>query len=1317
MPRRVSWSLFLRDESSDTMTRIGRNGVQLRKTMASAGHGIGLGMGVAAKGLGMVALGAGAAGVAGVSLGIKMTGAAGTMELMDRKARIVYGKSFPQMAAWSDKVNDRMGLTERQVLNMASAIQDLLVPMGFSRDRAADMSKTLTSLSGALSEWSGGTRSATEVGDILAASLMGERDALQGLGIGISQAQVDTQMLANKKKGLKFATEEQASAQATLDLIMAKSVDAQKAYADGAGTLAAKSALARAKLSEFTENILVGATPALSALGDVVVKEALPRIDKLGKWFADHPDDIKVWALEGGAALIDFAGFAVQAAEVIARAGAMAVEEVRAWALMTLQVAESVNEFLHDLPGTDPEVESALKNIRRAQAQIENWAKGPEASLRSFGGELAKMSAKLHDQASSVDTAANRQRAHTAAVKSAKEASAEFATALNGLSGRAIFGTATLKGATFAAMANRLAFQNAANAARDHANGIRASTGSAEKGRSVLAAHRQQLINQAINFGLSRTAAMKYVDQLLKVPKSVKTDVKANTKQGAAAVGAYVKWVGRQLQSINDEGVVVKLGVMQTAGFRSAVGHGLIFKQAGGAVPGPSGLRGDRVPAMLEVDEHVITRDEVRAAGGHGAVEAQRASWRRGYAAGGAVLRMAGAGDRSQLPRYASAFERALDEAGARIASRLQSKLISPGLVAGLNFAKAQAGDPYRYAGVGPNAFDCCIVGPVRVYGPDGIRPIRDIRAGDRVFSYVDGRLEPHVVTAAWQSKRQPVFAVRTRNRTVTASANHPFMRLVEVANRVTHREDAVWPGLVRMPRGSRAGAMCAVSTCEDPVQAAGMCNLHYTRHRKHGDPRIFVTTGKHYDIEWARLDELKRGDLLVQPRAMPLDAKPYPELPDGTPVDADVAWLIGAAVGDGNVTNSGLNLCLYGDDRKRATRIITGRWHCEATPNVHHGLIAPSARLRDALTSLGMRRLGPDKRLPDAVWSWEPDLQRAFLDGYCDADGHHPANPKRHGERTYSSASEELIEDVRALHMALGDAVSNVSVNRRTKPITIKGKLVKHARPLYSFTVWGRTGRGEVALRARSFGITDWLDAGDFTLAAVRDVTYKGEQDTWDIEVQGAHNFVADGVVVHNSGYQSAITNSILGRYPYRRIGATGNFPWSMFAPGPGNYMIGSVRGNPGHMAGTLLGVNVESRGGDGVVVGSRARGARHPYFGGHIWHLKGYAAGGAVGDAAFDLLNPRGLYYLGRAVREQWNDTQWYHAGGSITEPIMGVGRSGRTYGFQAGETVLPRGGGITVNIYALDSRGAADATVAALRKYMQSHGGAVPIKVTGR
>jgi phage-related minor tail protein len=85
-------------------------------------------------------------------------------------------------------------------------------------------------------------------------------------------------------------------------------------------------------------------------------------------------------------------------------------------------------------------------------------------------------------------------------------------------------------------------------------------------------------------------------------------------------------------------------------------------------------------------------------------------------------------------------------------------------------------------------------------------------------------------------------------------------------------------------------------------------------------------------------------------------------------------------------------------------------------------------------------------------------------------------------------------------------------------------------------------------------------------------------------------------------SGLMSAIESVIRGEKPHRRW-ATGSFSgrnapagWveGMKAP----FMIGVTNAGVGHTAGTLNGVNVESRGGGGVIVGSRARSYMDPLF-----------------------------------------------------------------------------------------------------------------------
>lgn len=90
-------------------------------------------------------------------------------------------------------------------------------------------------------------------------------------------------------------------------------------------------------------------------------------------------------------------------------------------------------------------------------------------------------------------------------------------------------------------------------------------------------------------------------------------------------------------------------------------------------------------------------------------------------------------------------------------------------------------------------------------------------------------------------------------------------------------------------------------------------------------------------------------------------------------------------------------------------------------------------------------------------------------------------------------------------------------------------------------------------------------------------------------------------------SGFMSGIQKVILGQSPKGRLwstfsfkGATAPAGWHRGLRSP--FMIGITNDGVGHTAGTLAGVNVESRGGDGVLVGSRARGYNSGLF--HDWY-----------------------------------------------------------------------------------------------------------------
>lgn len=564
----------------------------------------------------------------------------------------------------------------------------------------------------------------------------------------------------------------------------------------------------------------------------------------------------------------------------------------------------------------------------------------------------------------------------------------------------------------------------------------------------------------------------------------------------------------------------------------------------GGYVSGPGGPKDDKVPALLSNGEFVMNAKAVNNIGRDNLT----------------ALNSGTVGVAPGVFTSAADVKAALnDKTFKRSAGQYAAGGLAEGtpawkaLLRGYNWARSRNGRPYVWGGSadGAGGADCCLVGDTMVYGPFGAKRIDELSAGDPIYSFVDGRRTVETVTRAWFSKRQMVYAVRTRNRTVEASDNHPFMRLVAV----------------------ESGSGSAAST---------------------------------WGVEWARTDELRRGDLLVSPKSLETVGQAS-ELANGWTLDENTAWLIGMFIGDGSYNRKYVQITKYGERRDRVSRIVEQLGFGPGAYSESDGVRWHSVALARKIAELGLTAKSVDRRVPEYVWQWPEEMQRAFVAGYIDSDGHKvSSDTAKHGEFTFSAASKQLIVDMRALLISLGEAVSNIRVTVRRKPIVIRGRQVNNARDLYGFTVWANGGRSGVVALRRNAGIARWIDSGDFTVSKVLSVDEISVQDTYDIEVAGAHNFIANGIVVHNSGFMSGIADVILGGNGHRQW-ATMSFPGpQQGAWAPGLAAGFSVGISSEHTAGTIGGapgmpaVNVESGG-----INSRmkfgtpdAAGANHSQF-----------------------------------------------------------------------------------------------------------------------
>ena len=260
----------------------------LKKATREAGKSVddfGGKMGGAAKAAGIAGLAIGAGALAALP-GLFSLG--NNLQAMEAKAKTVFGDQLPMMEKWAGGVSGSMGLSQTATLNMATSLSDLLVPMGFTAEKAAELSKDTVGLAGALSAWSGGTKSAADVSDIMTKAMLGETDGLKALGIAISAADIDARMAADGTDKLTGKMKEQAKAEVIMTLIKEKSADAQRAWNDGTMDGVKAQNEMKAKVEELKAKLATALAPVFDKIITVINDDLIPAFEAFTGWLEDN---------------------------------------------------------------------------------------------------------------------------------------------------------------------------------------------------------------------------------------------------------------------------------------------------------------------------------------------------------------------------------------------------------------------------------------------------------------------------------------------------------------------------------------------------------------------------------------------------------------------------------------------------------------------------------------------------------------------------------------------------------------------------------------------------------------------------------------------------------------------------------------------------------------------------------------------------------------------------------------------------------------------------------------------------------------------
>lgn len=305
------------------------------------------------------------------------------IEKSNKRAGIVFGDQLSIMQDWASGLSTDVGLGRQEIVTAASSIQDLLVPRGFSRGKAAEITRGVYERGAAIAEFAG--RDTTEGIDAVTKALLGQGKSLTMMGVEIRKADVKKWVKENADE-VQGLNEKQAEVVATLALIEANSGDAWTAFKNGGGSadamldqLGATMANLKTDAIEGFGRIFVGVLDSIRANLNLDFPEG-----GLKQWIADNETSIRNFFLNvvsaGVSAAIGTLQFAKALVQLVDPA-LMAGQAVLLFAEYLLNMARIVTLPLQLVSGTVRDF------FTDAQAGLDS-AQGSLGAFRAAWGDV-----------------------------------------------------------------------------------------------------------------------------------------------------------------------------------------------------------------------------------------------------------------------------------------------------------------------------------------------------------------------------------------------------------------------------------------------------------------------------------------------------------------------------------------------------------------------------------------------------------------------------------------------------------------------------------------------------------------------------------------------------------------------------------------------------------------------------------------------------------------------------------------------------------------------------------------------------------------
>lgn len=374
-------------------------------------------------------------------------------------------------------------------------------------------------------------------------------------------------------------------------------------------------------------------------------------------------------------------------------------------------------------------------------------------------------------------------------------------------------------------------------------------------------------------------------------------------------------------------------------------------------------------------------------------------------------------------------------------------------------------------------AYMNCLSTDSMIMCKDGLKKITDVKMGDEVYTFNQKthQLVLKECSGVFNNGVKDVYELQTLHHSIKATSNHPF--LVVKRNGRGKETTLVWKTLAELEEGNEVITLKNLDKGESFKFAF--------KKTKVGDYKV------------THLNDIN--------------------IPEKT--NPDIMKYLGMYVGDGWTRTNKAEVGFALPDGTKARREllnIHSRVFGNSISSDKSYVYVKSINAAKFIDSLGFGKGAKNKKIPAWVFTLPKEEKENFLEGLMLSDGYKCGNSWR-----YVSASQELLKGLRLLLQTVDMRVGKVHTQTKKKGTQcVYRPLLKDST--YGYVCFSKKSEWNVKKYPSQYKYQNFLIGNKyFTAEKITGIKPVGKEPTLDLRVEGEHNFIADGIVVHNTGIQ----------------------------------------------------------------------------------------------------------------------------------------------------------------------------------------------------